>query len=100
MTHSGGKPHEVGDRGQRYEVSIFNEADGERYVVCWTGLKIMANLIGESLELRPGWKQAEVLDRENPPEWGDDHLCPRCSAAEPYECWDSKDCYYDQGNQK
>lgn len=100
MTHSGGKPHEVGDRGQRFQVSVYDEDAGARQVVCWLEDETQANKIAESVVLRPGWTKAEILDRENPPEFGDDHLCPRCSAAEPYECADSKECYYNQGKTK
>lgn len=31
MIFDGGKPHAVGDRGQRYEVSFFNPACLEQY---------------------------------------------------------------------
>ena len=62
MTHSGGKPHAVGDRGQRYEVSFF---DGEkRQVYGWTDDAETARKMGDSIDKHPVWGFPQVRDRE------------------------------------
>lgn len=63
MTHSGGKPHAVGDRGQRYEVSCFDETKNARIVIGWTDDAAGAARWATSVELRPSWKFAWVTDR-------------------------------------
>lgn len=61
MTHSGGKPHAVGDRGQRYEVSYF---DGEkRQVMGWTDDAEAARKMGDSVDKHPVWEFPQVRDR-------------------------------------
>lgn len=64
MTHSGGKPHEVGDRGQRYEVSVFDEGQNKRIVLGWTNNPESASEMAAGAELRPGWTHAQVKDRQ------------------------------------
>lgn len=63
MTHSGGKPHAVGDHGQRYEVSCFDETKNARIVIGWTDDAASASQWATSVELRPSWKFAWVTDR-------------------------------------
>ncbi len=63
MTNSGGKPHAVGDRGQRYEVSVSDRDVGGRRTVCWTNSREDALRIAKSIESRPGWACGGVLDR-------------------------------------
>ena len=65
MTHSGGKPHtNVGDRGQRYEVTVYDENKNERIVIGWSDDPAVASEMGTSAELRPSWKFAQVRDRK------------------------------------
>lgn len=63
MTHSGGKPHEVGDRGQRYEVTTFDENEDKRIVIGWTDDAEQARKMADAAELRPSWKWPHVVDR-------------------------------------
>lgn len=62
MTHSGGQPHAVGYKGQRYEVSIFDEASGGRRVVGWTNDAEKTRPMATGAELHPGWTTAWVTD--------------------------------------
>lgn len=62
MTHSGGKPHEVGDRGKRYEITVFDIDKGRRTVIAWQESEPTDKLL-RSLETRPGWVLAESRDR-------------------------------------
>lgn len=63
MTHSGGKPHEVGDRGQRYVVSVYDEAQNKRIDLALTNDIKHASEMATGAELRPSWKFAWVTDR-------------------------------------
>lgn len=64
MTHNGGRPHtNVGDRGQRYEVTVFDESQNKRLVVGWSNDPKGASDMGTAAELRPSWKFAQVKDR-------------------------------------
>lgn len=64
MTHSGGKPHtNVGDRGQRYEVTVYDETKDERIVVGWTDDAQVARDMGTGAETRPSWRWSQVRDR-------------------------------------
>lgn len=63
MTHSGGKAHGVGDRGQRYEVSVFDENEKKRIVLGWTDDAETARQMADSAALRPSWKFEWVTDR-------------------------------------
>ncbi len=63
MTHSGGKPHAVGDRGQRYEVTYF---DGEqRCVFGWSETITGAYAMKRCIEKHPSWTNPLVKDRKN-----------------------------------
>lgn len=52
MTHSGGKPHAVGDRGQRYEVTFFDPRENARRVFGWSDDKVVAQVMADSVENR------------------------------------------------
>lgn len=67
MTHSGGKPHAVGDKGQRWEVSFFNPATNKREVLGWTNDHASALAMAESVEQHPSWEFPWVTDREAKP---------------------------------
>lgn len=64
MTHSGGQPHRVGDEGQHYLVTVFDEQVGERIHVCYLEDLAQAKRISKSIVLRPSWRDAEILNRE------------------------------------
>jgi hypothetical protein len=64
MTHSGGKSHAVGDRGQRYEVTVFDEELGERRVFGWAEDELAAHHMGQTAIKRPSWKDYKVRDRK------------------------------------
>lgn len=63
MTHSGGKPHAVGDRGQRYEVSFFNPETNQRQVLGWTEDADAARRMADAVDLHPSWQFPQVVDR-------------------------------------
>lgn len=64
MTHSGGQPHtNIGDRGQRYEVSVFDEGQNKRIVLGWADNPTTAAKMATAAELRPSWTFAQVRDR-------------------------------------
>lgn len=62
MTWGGGKPHEVGDRGQRYEVSY--ERDGNRRVFGWSDTLAGANAMARSIDLHPTMSNPKIKDRQ------------------------------------
>jgi hypothetical protein len=64
MTINGGKPHAVGDRGQRYEVSFFNPATWKRQVFGWSDTVDGANRMVAAVNDHPVWEQPQVLDRQ------------------------------------
>lgn len=64
MTHSGGKPHAVGDRGQRFEVTVFDEEIGRRRVLGWAETHEAAHSMGRAACQRPSWANYEVNDRQ------------------------------------
>ena len=62
MTHSGGKPHDVGDRGQRYEVTFF---DGQnRQIFGWAHTDLGVSRMTSSIEKHPTWTEPQVRDRQ------------------------------------
>ena len=63
MTYGGGKPHAVGDRGQRYEVSFFNPNSNKREVLGWTNDVEVARKMADSVDAHPSWKFPWVTDR-------------------------------------
>lgn len=62
MTHSGGKPHNVGDRGQRYEVT-YVDSMGTRKVFGWSETKAGAESFVECVTAHPTWHSPEIRDR-------------------------------------
>lgn len=67
MTHSGGEPHNVGDKGQRYEVTFFNPETIERQIFGWSDTEDGAAQMVKSIQAHPSWYNAEVRDRHTPP---------------------------------
>ena len=69
MTHSGGKPHAVGDKGQRYEVR-WEQVDkpGER-VMGWALTENGAKQMAEGFALAPYVKRTWVVDRGESYRW-------------------------------
>jgi hypothetical protein len=64
MTHSGGKPHIVGDQGQRYEVRAIGWPDDGESVISWTDSKGRAESVATSILTAPGCTASRVVDRE------------------------------------
>lgn len=64
MTIDGGKPHAVGDRGQRYEVSFFNPSTNKREVFGWAESRTGVAAMVRSIDLHPTWSHPEVKDRK------------------------------------
>jgi len=64
MTHSGGKEHQVGDLGQRYEVSFFNPSTNARQVYGWTDDRASALVMSDCIEKHPSWQFGWVTDRQ------------------------------------
>jgi hypothetical protein len=67
MTHSGGQPHAVGDRGQRYEVTVYDKSQNRRITLGWSDTSEGAVAMANAAELRPSWKFAWVTDRRTEP---------------------------------
>lgn len=65
MTHSGGKPHAVGDKGQQYEIRATGYPKDEECVIGWTTDLDQAKAMATSILLAPSCKSASVLDRFN-----------------------------------
>ena len=63
MTHSGGKPHAVGDRGQRYEVTYFDPDANIRKVFGWSDTAEGAQAFARSIELHPSMQFPQIRDR-------------------------------------
>lgn len=64
MTHSGGKPHQVGDRGQRYEVTFFDPDANRRRVLGWSPTAEGAQQMASAVESHPAWQSPEIRDRQ------------------------------------
>ena len=64
MTHSGGKPHTVGDKGQRYEITVYSPDTGCRIVLGWTEHIENAERMKEGAKLHPSWKDPQITDRQ------------------------------------
>ena len=68
MTHSGGKPHtNVGDRGQRYEVTFEDPVLNLRRVLGWSDTVAGAEQMVRGIKAHPSWCNPEVVDRHEPP---------------------------------
>jgi hypothetical protein len=63
MSHSGGKPHNVGDRGQRYMVTYFDPRAGVRKTFGWSDDMEGAKAMVGCIEAHPAWQAPEVIDR-------------------------------------
>jgi hypothetical protein len=59
-----GKPHRVGDRGQRYEVTFLNDMNVVQ-VFGWTSTLGGAAAMCISIELHPTWGGPRIYDRQN-----------------------------------
>ena len=64
MTHSGGKPHEVGDRGQRYEVRMTGYPKPGENVLGWTNTLESAEEMKNGILQAPGCTSATIFDRQ------------------------------------
>jgi hypothetical protein len=67
MTINGGKPHAVGDRGQRFEVTFFNPATFKRQVLGWCETREDADKIVATMRDHPVWEQFQIEDRSKTP---------------------------------
>ena len=63
MTIDGGKPHAVGYRGQRYEVTFFNPATFSRQVLGWCDTIEGAESMAAGVNMHPAWEQPQIEDR-------------------------------------
>lgn len=63
MTINGGQPHAVGDRGQRYEVSFFDEQAKCRRVLGWSATIEGARSMAGGVEAHPSWAHPWITDR-------------------------------------
>ncbi|WP_439398972.1 hypothetical protein ACRQ5Q_16665 [Bradyrhizobium sp. PMVTL-01] len=65
MTHSGGKPHNVGDKGQRYEVLANGyPTDQDDNVIGWTETLDGAERMMSAILKAPGCTSASIFDRQ------------------------------------
>ena len=54
----------TGDRGQRYEVTVFDQQKRKRVVVGWSDDKRSAENMGTAAVKRPSWTHPQVQDRK------------------------------------
>lgn len=67
MTHSGGKPHtNMGDQGQRFEVSFFDPDEWVRKVFGWSDTAKGARSLLGSIDRHPSWEFPLTRDRLQP----------------------------------
>ncbi len=65
MTHSGGKPHtNVGDQGQRYQVTYLNPDTRSRKTFGWSDTLPGVNRMCNSINLHPSMHLPLIIDRE------------------------------------
>ena len=64
MTIDGGKPHAVGDLGQRYEVTFFDPAAGCRRVFGWCSSPFGATGMAAAVRAHPSWSKPWITDRD------------------------------------
>lgn len=62
MTHSGGKPHAVGYKGQRFEVCFFDPESNKRRVLGWTNDPEDAQQMAGWIEEHPDWESPWITD--------------------------------------
>jgi len=66
MTWGGGKPHtNVGDRGQRYEVTYQDGDEGPRKVLGWSDTLDGAEGFCDAVRVHPSWRNPLIRDRES-----------------------------------
>lgn len=65
MTHSGGKPHSVGDRGQRFEVRAEGYPKDGWCVIGWTDDLGAARRWEQSIGKAPSCLRTMTWDRQN-----------------------------------
>ncbi len=65
MTHSGGKPHNVGDKGQRYEVRATGYPKPEKSVIGWSESLEGADRMALAIRKAPGCISTEIFDRRD-----------------------------------
>lgn len=66
MTHSGGKPHAVGDKGQRYEVHAVGYPKPGDNVIGWTDSESGAFRMMTAIAKAPGCTGSSIIDRKPP----------------------------------
>lgn len=64
MTHSGGKPHAVGDRGQRYEVRATGYPKTEESIIGWSDGLDGAEKMAAAIRQAPGCTSTVIWDRQ------------------------------------
>ena len=64
MTHSGGKPHNVGDRGQRYEVRATGYPKDGESVIGWAPTLDGASNMAAAIRKAPGCTSTAIWDRQ------------------------------------
>lgn len=67
MTINGGKPHAVGDRGQRFEVTFFNPSTMRRQVLGWCERREAAENMAAGVRKHPAWEDPQIEDRRPEP---------------------------------
>lgn len=66
MTHSGGKPHNVGYRGQAHKLTCHDSGRGQRIIIGWSDTPFEDHAL-RAVETRPSWTDARsepVTNRE------------------------------------
>ena len=67
MTTNGGKPHAVGDRGQRYEITYLDGQNAQRRTLGWCATREQADMVVLTMSDHPVWSGFEIIDRHEPP---------------------------------
>jgi|JI10StandDraft_1071094.scaffolds.fasta_scaffold2010484_2 hypothetical protein len=67
MTINGGKPHAVGDRGQRYEITYFDGRAAERRTLGWCETREQADMVVLTMSSHPVWSGFQITDRHETP---------------------------------
>ena len=65
MTHSGGKSHNVGDKGQRYEVRATGYPKPDKSIIGWSNDLDGAEIMAAAIRLAPGCTSTEIFDRQD-----------------------------------
>lgn len=64
MTHSGGQPHNVGDKGQRYVVNYRESEGGQWRCFGYSNTKEGADAMVKSIKAHPTWDSPKIIDRQ------------------------------------